>query len=231
MSCGLWQINRSSAGIWQNLTNSPFNLDQSFLNATVSKVTFSGMSLDFSTWRLDTGQKVRRLSTKDHPDKVFQWECDDAVSGGTTSWWDEYDTDCCEVLRMAQESGRTSVVFYLGPDFTPYEVNLATKMQTNKLTGTQRFIREAPHEGLSTLGGGGGAQSVQEAAQLVVGSARHVIDFDGDDSCAICLEAFEANGAQNKRGYQLSECGPHYFHAECIQKQLVRAGKVRSPSM
>jgi deltex-like protein len=116
------------------------------------------------------------------------------------------------------------VVFYLGPDFTTYEVNLATKLQTNKLTGTQRYIREAPHAALSAIGGGG-AQTAQEAAQLVVSSARRVVVFDADDSCAICLEAFDAHGAQDQRGYQLSECGPHYFHAECIQKQLIRNGK------
>ena len=216
-----------AVGSWQNLANCRYlDLDNLFLDATKTKVNISGITLDFSTWRLDTGQKVRRLSTKEHPDKVFQWECDDDVSGVSlnTSWWDDYDTDCCEVLRMAQECGRTTVVLYLGPDFTTYEVNLATKLQTNKLSGTQRFIREAPHESLSAVGAGG-AQTVHEAAQLVVSSARRVLVFAADDSCAICLEAFDAQGSPDGRGYQLSECGPHYFHAECIHKQLVRNGK------
>ena len=50
----------------------------------------------------------------------------------------------------------------------------------------------------------------------VISGSTEVFAFTPDDVCAICLDNFDPSQLA-KKGYQLPQCGPHYFHSECIR--------------
>ena len=209
-------------------------------NSTFSRVTRSSTStvtVDFEQMIVrETQEKIRRLSTLERPQRLYQFEQLDVPS----NWWDDFDCDCCELIRMAEEAGRTTFVLYIGFDNTGHEINLTRKTILNLATGEEGMIRQTPRAtfsassaaivpaiqslSLSSSSNVMTQSSVDESASVVISSSVEVVSFGSDDVCPICLEHFDPTKPEQK-GFQLRECGPHFFHSACILKQLVRSGK------
>ena len=209
-------------------------------NSTFSRVTRSSTStvtVDFEQMIVrETQEKIRRLSTLERPQRLYQFEQLDVPS----NWWDDFDCDCCELIRMAEEAGRTTFVLYIGFDNTGHEINLTRKTILNLATGEEGMIRQTPRAtfsassaaivpaiqslSLSSSSNVMTQSSVDESASVVISSSVEVVSFGSDDVCPICLEHFDPTKPEQK-GFRLRECGPHFFHSACILKQLVRSGK------
>ena len=241
----------SVAEQWQMMTNldSHFLSNQRTFTITSSEASSlrsqsrltrsisSTITVDFEKMIVrETEEKIRRLSSLERPQKMYQFEQDDIPS----NWWDDFDCDCCELIRMAEEAGRTKFVLYIGFDNIGHEINLSRKTILNLTTGEEGMIRVAPRAtfsassaaivpavqslSLSSSSSVTTQLSVDESASVVINSSIEVVSFGGDDVCPICLEHFDPTNPAQK-GFQLRECGPHFFHSACILKQLVRSGK------
>ena len=261
-SC-VWQklatspVGGSVAEQWQIMTN----LDLQFSNGTLKTFTITSPEAAISTSSLrsqtrptrssssstitvdfekmiirETQEKIRRLSSLERPQRTYEFETEDIPS----NWWDTFDCDCCELIRMAEEAGRTKFVLYIGFDNIPHEINISRKTILNLTTGEEGMIRVAPRAtfsassaaivpavqslSLSSSSNVTTQLSVDESASVVINSSIEVVYFGNDDVCPICLEHFDPTKPAQK-GFQLRECGPHFFHSACILKQLVRSGK------
>ena len=96
-------------------------------------------SMQPSTPSNPSSMKIRRVSNKSQADTIYEWRDDG-------NKWKPYDTSTCEMLRIAQTAGRSSVVLFMGANLS-YLVDFSAMNQTNQRTGFPRAIR-TQHQGL-----------------------------------------------------------------------------------
>ena len=118
--------------------------------------------------------KFRRISNKTQPDVVYERKDDFG--------WVPYDVDSCELMRLAESSGRGSTTLFIGGDgsqLSEYKIDFSRKRQTNVVTQFPRRIR------VSTAPASTSSASSASASSSAAGVER--IKKNPDSSSLECL--------------------------------------------
>jgi WWE domain len=136
----VWQ--RFSNGNWHSFGDTSSVLELEFRGNSSSPSAISGYgTVDFGLMiSITSNEPIRRLSSKETPDVIYEWE--DSSYGNRI--WSSYNTDDCEAISISQQSGRSITTIYVGRINTPYEINFQRRTQTNKQTNNVRWIRKVP---------------------------------------------------------------------------------------
>lgn len=129
-------------GTWQSFGDFSTVLELEFRTISSNPSSISGCgTVNFEQMVLIANSEfVRRLTSKETPDIIFEWE--DSSYGNRI--WTSYNTDDCEAISISQLCGRSIVTIYVGLANTPYEINFERRTQTNKMSNNVRWIRKVP---------------------------------------------------------------------------------------
>ena len=140
----------SDQPLWQHLSNGKWHsfgeistvLELEFRSNSSNSSTISEYGvIDFELMIcIASNILIRRLSPKETPDVVYEWE--DSAYGNRI--WTSYNTDDCEAINFSQQCGRSIITIYVGRNNTPYEINFGSRTQTNKQSNNIRWIRKVP---------------------------------------------------------------------------------------